>query len=130
MDYLIDTQVFIWALVSPAKLSATARHILKTSTIYVSTVSLFEIAIKQKINKLPDLSVTTDELIEQMKRDGFDLLPLTARHIAQYGAIPLQATHRDPFDRILLASALAERMPLISADTHFSQYAHLVSIIW
>ncbi|WP_240163534.1 type II toxin-antitoxin system VapC family toxin [Spirosoma taeanense] len=93
---MIDTQVFVWSLVSPAKLSTSARHALQDGTIYVSVVSLLEIAIKQKVNKLPDLPITTDELVEQLKRDGFELLPLSTRHIARYNDIPLQADHRDP----------------------------------
>ncbi|RIV18482.1 PIN domain-containing protein [Fibrisoma montanum] len=119
MDYLIDTQILIWSLVSPDKLSATGRRALQEGTIYVSVVSLLEIAIKQKVNKLPDLPVTTDELVEQLKRDGFDLLPLSIRHIARYNDI-----------RLLLATALAERVPLISADEHFSYYTDQVTIVW
>lgn len=130
MAYLIDTQVFIWSLVSPAKLSPTAQQALQNDAIYVSVISLFEIAIKQKINKLPDLPVTTDELVKRLTYDGFELLPLTTQHIGHYDTIRLLPDHRDPFDRLLLATAFAERMPLISADTHFSQYADRVTVIW
>lgn len=130
MDCLIDTQILIWSLVSPDKLSAAAHRALQEGTIYVSVISLLEITIKQKINKLLDLSVTTDELIEQLKRDGFELLPLSTQHIAQYNTIRLQVDHRDPFDRLLLATALAEQIPLISADERFGYYTNQVTIIW
>ncbi len=76
MNYLIDTQVFIWSLINPEKLSATARYSLQNANIYVSVTSLFEITIKQKIGKLPLLPVLTNELVEQIKHDGFELLPV------------------------------------------------------
>jgi len=96
MEYLIDTQVLVWALVSPAKLSVNSRNTLQTSTVYVSVLSLFEIAVKQKIGKLPELPVTTNMLVEQIKRDRIELMPLTVRHIAMYDKIPFYADHREP----------------------------------
>lgn len=130
MEYLIDTQVLIWSLISPARLSVNACNALQTSTVYVSVLSLFEIAIKQKIGKLPELPVTTAVLVEQIRRDGFELMPLTVRHIAMYDRIPFYADHRDPFDRLILATALAEVMPVISADGNFSRYKDIIEIIW
>ena len=130
MAYLIGTQVLIWALISPEKLSVAARDYLQTSTIYVSVISLFEIAIKQKIGKLKDLPVSTDNLVEQLKRDGFELMPLTIRHIAMYDVIQLLDDHRDPFDRLILATALAEQISVISADEKFSRYRNVVEVIW
>ncbi len=130
MAYLIGTQVLIWALISPEKLSVAARDYLQTSTIYVSVISLFGIAIKQKIGKLKDLPVSTDNLVEQLKRDGFELMPLTIRHIAMYDVIQLLDDHRDPFDRLILATALAEQISVISADEKFSRYRNVVEVIW
>lgn len=130
MAYLIDTQVLIWALISPEKLSVAARDYLQTSTIYVSVISLFGIAIKQKIGKLKDLPVSTDKLVEQLKRDSFELMPLAIRHIAMYDVIQLLDDHRDPFDRLILATALAEQISVISADEKFSRYRNVVEVIW
>jgi PIN domain nuclease of toxin-antitoxin system len=59
MRYLVDTQIFIWTLISPDNLTAQTRQILQSNEIFVSQVSLFEIAIKQKIGKLPELPLTT-----------------------------------------------------------------------
>ena len=130
MAYLIGTQVLIWALISPEKLSVAARDYLQTSTIYVSVISLFGIAIKQKIGKLKDLPVSTDKLVEQLKRDSFELMPLAIRHIAMYDVIQLLDDHRDPFDRLILATALAEQISVISADEKFSRYRNVVEVIW
>lgn len=93
-------------------------------------ISFFEIAIKLKIGKLPAFSVTTDQLIEQTIRDGIRIIQLSDQHITTYDQIPLYADHRDPFDRLILATALAEQMPLISADEKFSRYRDVVEVIW
>ncbi len=130
MAYLIDTQILVWALVSPEKLSLSVRRILQADAVYVSITSLLEIAIKQKTGKLPELPVTTDDLVKQLKKDGFALLPVTVRHIAAYDLIPLHPDHRDPFDRLILATALAEQMPAISADEKFSRYRDTIEVIW
>ncbi|WP_041258455.1 type II toxin-antitoxin system VapC family toxin [Fibrella aestuarina] len=130
MACLIDTQILIWSLVSPSKLSGAALRLLQSDTVYVSEISLFEIAIKQKIDKLPDLPVAIRDIAERMQNDGFILLPLTIQHIDQYSAIPLLPQHRDPFDRILIAVALNEQLPFISADANVRHYTDLVNVIW
>jgi PIN domain nuclease of toxin-antitoxin system len=98
--------------------------------IYVSQISLIEIAIKQKIGKLPDFKVSLKELISQTEQDRFRIIRLDNQHIAFYDRIPLYADHRDPFDRLILATSLAEQMPLISADEKFSRYHPIVDVIW
>jgi PIN domain nuclease of toxin-antitoxin system len=60
---------------------------------------------------------------------NFSLLSISAAHVAAYDRIPLLSDHRDPFDRLLVATALAEDMSIVSADSHFPQYAPLVSVI-
>lgn len=127
--YLLDTQVLIWALTNPSRLPPDIVHLLSTNAICISQVSFFEIAIKQKIGKLPELPVSITELEEVVLRDGFGLLPIATAHIAAYDAIVLHETHRDPFDRLILATAYAEKMPVISADSNFNIYKALVSVI-
>ncbi|OUD13049.1 type II toxin-antitoxin system VapC family toxin [Thioflexithrix psekupsensis] len=129
MRYLVDTQIFIWTLISPDNLTAQTRQILQSNEIFVSQVSLFEIAIKQKISKLPELPLTIGLLAECIERDNFNLLPITTNHIAAYDSIPLLENHRDPFDRLLLAIALSENIPIISSDANFSYYASFVQLI-
>ena len=129
MDYLADTQVLIWSIISPSKLTPSVRTLLEENSIWVSQISLFEIAIKQSIGKLPEFMIPVDSLINQLHRDGFQLLSLKNTHITAYNSIPLLADHRDPFDRLLLASALAENLTIISADERFRLYSTQVHLI-
>ena len=129
MRYLVDTQIFIWTLISPEKLSMPTRQILQNHEIFVSQVSLFEIAIKQKIGKLPEFPLTITLLAERIEQDNFNLLPITTNHIGAYGSIPLLEDHRDPFDRLLLAIALSENIPIISSDANFAYYSSLIQFV-
>jgi PIN domain nuclease of toxin-antitoxin system len=109
-------------------LSAGIKRILENEFIFVSQISLFEIAIKQKIGKLPELDLSINELVNLIERDDFNLLTLQTKHIEAYSQIPLLANHRDPFDRLLLATALSENMTLISADESFKFYEPQLSV--
>jgi PIN domain nuclease of toxin-antitoxin system len=129
MRYLIDTQILIWGIITPEKLSSSTKNILKNNEIFVSQITFFEIAIKQKIGKLPEFTLPIEALHHRAKQDGFNVLSLKIQHIAAYHAIPLIPEHRDPFDRILLATALSEQFPIISADANFKRYAPHVQIV-
>jgi len=129
MDYLVDTQILIWSLVSPEKLSASTQTLLKNNRILVSQISLYEIAIKQKIRKLPELGLPTTALLKQAEADGFRLLPIKNAHIAAYNDVPLFPEHRDPFDRLIVAIAVSETIPVISADRNFRLYAPQIHLI-
>lgn len=97
---------------------------------WVSQISFFEIAIKSKVSKLPFLAVPLQQLIQQAKEDGFRELPISNAHLAAYDRVPLFEQHRDPFDRLILATALAENWPVISADEKFRLYDGVVQLIW
>jgi PIN domain nuclease of toxin-antitoxin system len=124
IKYLIDTQILIWYQLNDRKLRADTLKLLKNrqNKIFVSQVTLFEIAIKQKLGKLPDLNISIDKLIETIEGDDFEILSIKDGHISSYDAIPLFDEHRDPFDRLILATALYENMPVISADEKFKLY--------
>ena len=128
-EYLIDTQILIWAIVSPKKTKQAVRAVLEKNTVRVSQISILEIAIKQTIGKLPDFTLSTDALLTQLRDDGFQLLPIANAHIAAYQSIPLIPNHRDPFDRLMLATTLAENLPLISADEHFRAYQPQIRLL-
>ena len=127
--YLIDTQILIWSLINPEKLSGNIRKIMLEHVICTSHVSLFEIAIKQKIGKLPDLQISIDSLEKRIVDDGFEMIPLKTAHLNHYNSIPLHADHRDPFDRILLATAFSEGIPIISSDENFELYSGYLKVI-
>lgn len=130
MPFLLDTQVAIWKLTNPGKLPTPLYHSHQNETLVVSEVSLFEIAIKQKVGKVPDLSATISEIAERLTDDGITLISVTVRRISAYDQIPFFDDNRDPFDRLILATALAEQMPVISADEKFTRYRDVVQLIW
>lgn len=121
MPYLLDTQILIWFQLSDVRLRTSTYSLLtdKANTIFVSQVSLLEIAIKQKMGKLPELDIPISTLVRLIQEDDFTLLDLGTKHIAAYTSVPLLADHKDPFDRLLLATALAENIPIISSDENF-----------
>jgi len=131
MTYLLDTQIVIWLLSNPERLRTFIQSALKNpvNRSLISHVCLYEIAIKQKIGKLPEVSVSILELINQLKEDGFDFLPITETHLTAYERIPLVNDHRDPFDRLLIATAHVEGAALISADEKFKGYSAGISTL-
>ena len=129
MEYLIDTQIIIWSIISPKKLSMRVREILQNHSIGVSQVSLFEIAIKQKIGKLSEINLSTEELIIRLLTDNFKILSIKDAHIVSYNDIPLMPNHRDPFDRLILATAFSEDLPIISSDENFKLYVPQIQLI-
>lgn len=100
------------------------------NTILFSQISLFEITIKQRIGKLSQFTATIQEIFNQAVTDGFTFLPITNSHLFQYNNIPLYEQHRDPFDRLLLATALSEMATLLSADANFRLYNEIVEVVW
>ena len=88
-----------------------------------------EISIKLKLGKLPDFIVSIEYITNQLLSDGFTILPVLNNHIFSYQSIPFFEDHRDPFDRFLLATALSEQIPIISADEKFVLYRPLITVI-
>lgn len=131
-QYVLDTHCLIWFQEDNPKMTARVMAELQepANTIFFSQVSLFEIAIKQKIGKLPHFNATLSEIYQQAINDGFSYLPIKNQHIFSYQKIPLLEIHRDPFDRLLLATAYEEKATILSADNNFSLYAGLVEVLW
>lgn len=131
MKYLLDTQIAIWSLEDHPNLTTPTRAILENplNTLLVSPISLIEISIKFKLGKLPDFVVSIEKVTRQLLNDGFELLPIGLGQIYSYQSIPLFEDHRDPFDRMLLAIALYEQIPIISSDEKFERYKSLVPVL-
>jgi PIN domain nuclease of toxin-antitoxin system len=128
MRVLVDTHTFLWALLQDHRLSAKAKQIL-TSTeheIYFSLVSLWEIAVKMKIGKLNTAGSSVSYIRDEMEEYGMELLPVRYEHILQLERLPLH--HSEPFDRLLIAQAIAESLPILTHDAAFPAYA--VKLIW
>ena len=121
MRLLLDTHALFWWLDDDPKLSSTAREaILAARQVAVSTVSVWELAIKLSLGKL---RFDLDEALRQVALDGFDRLLVEDRHCRRYALLPL--FHRDPFDRMLVAQALEEGLTLLSDDGDMPLYSHL-----
>jgi PIN domain nuclease of toxin-antitoxin system len=121
MTLLLDTHVFVWVLVDSPRLPRAVRsRIARASDVRVSVVSIWEIAIKLSLGRLelPDRDAAS---LDTVAGDcGFTDLPITAEHAA--GVRTLAFHHTDPFDRLLIAQALAEGATIITADEAFAAY--------
>lgn len=123
---LIDTHVLLWSLYDYKKLSEDAiTRIKDDDAVYVSIVSLWEIAIKQSIGKL-QLDVSIDELASKCKDAGIDILPISLKHIEQIKDLP--DIHKDPFDRMIVAQAMTENLTIVTHDAFIPKYD--VSVVW
>lgn len=125
---LLDTHAFIWFISGSDRLSRTARDLIgaRDSQLFISAARLWEIAIKHGLGKLT-LDRPFDELIpEQLNRQGIETLQIELSHLS--ALIPLPLHHRDPFDRLLVAQARAERLPIVSVDEALDPYG--IQRIW
>jgi PIN domain nuclease of toxin-antitoxin system len=125
---LLDTHSFIWFIGGSERLSARARALIeeRENTMLVSVASLWEIAIKQGIGKLA-LDRPFAELIpEQLERQQIGVLGIDLHHLAELVLLPRH--HRDPFDRLIAAQAIVERLPVISVDPALDAYG--VQRLW
>jgi PIN domain nuclease of toxin-antitoxin system len=125
MRLLIDTQIFIWAVMGSSKLNPQARRIMLDATeVFVSAASIWEIAIKARLGKLDG---DPSEFVAAIDQSGFRELVISARHAAMVHILPQH--HRDPFDRLLIAQALCEPLRLLTADSMPGQYSELVMTV-
>jgi PIN domain nuclease of toxin-antitoxin system len=131
MDILIDTQILIWSFDVHSPLSRRHKDLLEDASnkIFVSQISLMELAIKKNINKLPGFLPDIRIVVDQLLNNGFELLKLTDEHIFSYQALPLFQEHKDPFDRFLIAIAKQENFTIVTTDAKFQFYSSLIQII-
>ena len=127
MNLLLDTHALLWLLEGNDNLSKIAKKEIQNpeNTSFVSSVSLWEIAIKISIGKLNMKSDFTT-LPQMIWENGIEMLPIEFRHYAETLTLPFH--HKDPFDRIIIAQAIQEKMPVISCDGNFPSYN--IDIIW
>jgi PIN domain nuclease of toxin-antitoxin system len=118
MRFLVDTHALLWALGEPSTLSQAARDAIAdpSNLIVVSSVSLWECAIKASIGKL-DLP---EDFFDSIPEAGYEVMPIRISHLNVYRTLPMH--HRDPFDRMLVAQARAEALTLISRDPEIAKY--------
>ena len=127
MNLLLDTHVFLWFVAGDQRLSANARRAMEAADaeLFLSAASIWEMAIKSSLGRLT-LPLPLNEYIAEKLKQGFRVLPVDWTHAAAVEKMPFH--HRDPFDRLLIAQATAENLPLVSADPELRAYK--VKLIW
>jgi PIN domain nuclease of toxin-antitoxin system len=122
---LLDTHILLWAAGQPEKLSETARTLLTTpgNVLFFSAASIWEVVIKLRLGR-EGFKVDPYRLRKMLVAHGYAELPVTAEHALRVESLPL--LHKDPFDRLLIAQALAEGLLLLSGDNAVGQYQESV----
>ena len=122
MRALFDTHALIWWFSDDSSLSPMVREIIANTenTLLVSAATAWEIAIKHQLGKIRKVADLVSDFSGRIEREGFQLLPISAEHGIRAGLLP--GLHKDPFDRMLIAQAQAENVPVLSNDAVFESY--------
>jgi len=125
--YLLDTHTLLWILSNPNLLPPSVLDLFKDANniFFVHKISFWEISIKNSIGKLP-LSTSIQELYDKTVDSGIEIMDLDIESIKIVNQLPLH--HRDPFDRMLIAQAILEQIPVISIDGKFDLYENVVRV--
>jgi len=127
MRLLLDTHAFLWFVTGDALLSRRARRAMESeeAEIILSAASVWEMAIKAALGRLT-LPASVEEYVAEKVEAGFRVLAIDWTHAAAVERLP--GHHRDPFDRLLIAQALAEDLPVVTNDSAFRSYG--VAVFW
>jgi len=122
MKLLVDTHTALWWVDEYAKLSPKARELLldEECVLYISIASIWEIAIKSSLGKLPRFNGGIRKFLTKTEEMPVNLIPITPRHVEIVETLPF--IHRDPFDRLLVATAKADGMTILTADENIHKY--------
>ena len=123
MRYLLDTHTLLWFIAEDEELSDRAHQLIldSNSEIFLSIASLWEISIKVNIGKLA-LDTSFNQLFpDELDSHGIEILDITIDSLIRLTTLPLH--HRDPFDRLIIAQALVENLPIIGVDGNFDTYS-------
>ena len=129
MKLLLDTHTFLWSLGDTSQLSTTVTELIEdpSNHLYLSMASVWELAIKASIGKLQAPTNLEEYINTQLETRDIELLPISLGHVTMVRNMP--RLHGDPFDRLLIAQASLEQMPLLSRETDlFKRYG--VQVIW
>lgn len=128
MRVLIDTHVFLWWVEDDRALSAKGRKMISDpgNECLLSLASVWELAIKVSIDKLRLMLPIRRYVAEHVAANDFRLLDISLAHLGRIETLAMH--HRDPFDRLLIAQALEEKLPVVTADPVFRKYG--VKRIW
>ena len=125
---LLDTHALLWWLTDSPELTKRARAMISDTknTIFVSAASAWEIATKVRIGKLSVATELTEDFDAQMEQESFRSLSISSSHAIRAGLLP--GIHQDPFDRMLIAQAQEQNVPIISNEVLFDAYG--IRRIW
>ncbi|MGB6828096.1 MAG: type II toxin-antitoxin system VapC family toxin [Terracidiphilus sp.] len=128
MRFLVDTHTFLWAILSPEKLTDRVRNIFmdRGTELLVSIATPWEMAIKAGIGKLVNGAEVLDNFENLLAAGGYRILETSTRQVIASGSLPLY--HKDPFDRLLIAQAFDLNVPILSSDEILDRYG--VIRIW
>lgn len=128
---LLDTHALLWFIEGDKQLSKTARIKIEDpkNEVYVSMTSFFEITIKLKLGKLI-LKKPLEEIYKDTLSVDIKVLPISEFHIFEYQNIPIFDDHKDPFDKLIVATAITEDLEIITVDGKFALYGSLIKTIW
>jgi PIN domain nuclease of toxin-antitoxin system len=128
MRLLIDAHTFLWFVWDDLQLGTNARALIvnPTNQKLISTVTYWEIAIKVSIGKIDLGEPYRAFMHREINRNNFDILPVSVDHAAAVSLLPFH--HRDPFDRMLVAQAIVEQIPIVSGDPAFDAYS--ITRLW
>ena len=128
MRALLDTHAFLWWVADSRRLSGRARDAIRNeaNTIAVSAASAWEIATKHRLGRLPEADGLADDIRGAIVRQDFAELPVSVADAERAGRLP--GPHRDPFDRMLIAQALAHDLAIISNERAFDRYG--INRLW
>lgn len=127
MKVLLDTHAFLWFMAGDTRLSPKARKVMSDANteLLLSAASVWEMAIKAALGRLV-LPVSVSDYIARKVRNGLHIMPIEWIHAAAVQDMPTH--HRDPFDRLIVAQAIAENLPLVSSDRLLKKYGP--TLIW
>lgn len=126
MRVLLDTHTLLWALTEKSRLSSRVRLLLPSAETWFSVAGVWEILIKVQVGKLKLPRPTGAFVMSKLSSNGVQVLTVAVDHVLRLESLELH--HRDPFDRILIAQSLEEKLPIVTSDPVFAQYP--VDIIW
>jgi PIN domain nuclease of toxin-antitoxin system len=128
LRFLLDTHTLIWWMTSDPHLSKVGRGLItdRANTAVISAVSAWEIATKVRLGRLPSAAELIEDFVGEMERQRIAILDVSAKHGIRAGSLP--GPHKDPFDRMLIAQALGENIPILSNDQALDGYG--ITRLW
>ncbi len=126
---LLDTHALLWSLLEPGRIPAATLAAVRApgTTLYVSAASAWEIATKHRLGKLDGAAAVVSGYQEHLARLRAEELPITGHHALTAGSLPW--AHRDPFDRVIVAQAVLESLPVVTGDAALADFP-AIRTVW